>query len=107
MDAVVTARVPVEIKEQGNAKLKSIGATPTELVNAAYRYVLKTGELPRANKHPLAQDGANRSRRLSNQQRSELIASLSAMTLPAASDDTRSFSELLAEARDERYAHLS
>ena len=39
-DAIVTARVPVEIKRQGNAVLKKIGSTPTELVNDAYRDVL-------------------------------------------------------------------
>ena len=42
-DAIVTARVPAEIKKQGNAVLREIGSTPTELVNAAYRYVLKRG----------------------------------------------------------------
>ena len=40
-DAIVTARVPAEIKKQGNAVLREIGSTPTELVNAAYRYVLR------------------------------------------------------------------
>lgn len=45
-DSIVTARVPVEIKRQGNAVLKKIGSTPTELVNAAYQYVLKREELP-------------------------------------------------------------
>ncbi len=46
-DAIVTARVPAEIKKQGNAVLREIGSTPTELVNAAYRYVLKERELPK------------------------------------------------------------
>lgn len=46
MDSVVTARVPVEIKNQGNAALRRIGATPTRLINAAYEYVLATGKLP-------------------------------------------------------------
>ena len=49
MDAVVTARVPVEVKEQGARVLRSIGATPTQLVNAAYSYVLETGTLPCAH----------------------------------------------------------
>lgn len=46
MHAMVTARVPLEIRDQVNAKLRSIGSSPTELVNAAYDYVLATGELP-------------------------------------------------------------
>lgn len=48
MHAMVTARVPVEIRDQVNAKLRAIGSSPTELVNAAYDYVLATGELPDA-----------------------------------------------------------
>lgn len=54
-DAIVTARVPAEIKKQGNAVLREIGSTPTELVNAAYRYVLKERELPK-EASPLAPD---------------------------------------------------
>ena len=49
MHAMVTARVPVEIRDQVNAQLRDIGS-PTELVNAAYDYVLKTGELPDVNR---------------------------------------------------------
>lgn len=47
---MVTARVPLEIRDQVNAKLRSIGSSPTELVNAAYDYVLATGELPDAQR---------------------------------------------------------
>ena len=46
MDSIVTARVPVEIKEQGNEVLARMGSTPTQLVNSAYEYVLRHGELP-------------------------------------------------------------
>lgn len=103
MDAMVTARVPIEIREQGNSILKSIGSSPTELVNAAYDYVLKTGELPLAGNPPCPDTAA---RILSEAQRSELLSSLKEMTLPMP-DANRSFRELLAEARDDRYAHLS
>lgn len=48
MHVVVTARVPVEIRDQVNAHLRDIGSSPTELINAAYDYVLKTGRLPDA-----------------------------------------------------------
>ena len=50
MHAMVTARVPAEIRDQVNAQLRDIGSSPTELVNAAYDYVLKTGELPDVNR---------------------------------------------------------
>ena len=46
MHAMVTARVPLEIRDQVNAKLRSIGSSPT----AAYDYVLATGELPDAQR---------------------------------------------------------
>ena len=49
MHAMVTARVPQEIRDQVNAKLKAIGSSPTELVNAAYDYVLQAGRLPDVN----------------------------------------------------------
>lgn len=49
MHAMVTARVPQEIRDQVNAQLRAIGSSPTELVNAAYDYVLKTGKLPDPN----------------------------------------------------------
>ena len=48
MDAIVTARVPIEIKEQGNAILREIGSSPTKLINAAYNYLLATHALPSA-----------------------------------------------------------
>ena len=50
MDAMVSARVPIEIKQRGDKRLKEIGSTATELVNAAYHYVIEHGELPAA--HP-------------------------------------------------------
>ena len=46
MDPVVTARVPAEVRDQGNAILRQLGATPTELVNAAYEYLLNEKRLP-------------------------------------------------------------
>lgn len=46
MDPVVTARVPAEIRDQGNAILRQLGATPTELVNAAYEFLLHEKRLP-------------------------------------------------------------
>ena len=46
MDAMVSARVPVEIKKRGDSKLREIGSSATELINAAYDYVIKCGKLP-------------------------------------------------------------
>lgn len=52
MDAMVTARVPIEVKEQVNARLREAGSSPTELVNAAYDYYLHCGELPQVFYEP-------------------------------------------------------
>ena len=75
MDAIVTARVPIAVKEQGNAVLREIGSTPTELINAAYRYVLATHELPmeEAKLHRGA-------RRLTPEQRAKLAKRAEIMT---------------------------
>jgi addiction module RelB/DinJ family antitoxin len=43
---IVAARVPGEIREQGNTVLAELGFTPTQLINSAYRYVLEYGRLP-------------------------------------------------------------
>ena len=48
MDSTVSARVPVEIKRQTDGVLKQLGSSTTELINAAYRYVLAYGKLPLA-----------------------------------------------------------
>jgi antitoxin component of RelBE/YafQ-DinJ toxin-antitoxin module len=46
MDAIVTARVPVGVKEEANAILKQIGATTTDLVRAAFDFLLQERKLP-------------------------------------------------------------
>ena len=50
VDAVVTARVPRAVRQHGDDILREMGSTPTKLINAAYDYVLKTGELPDVNR---------------------------------------------------------
>ncbi len=54
MMVTVTARVPAEIRRQGNAVLEQLSATPTELIRTAYEFVLATGQLP------VAKDNAER-----------------------------------------------
>lgn len=48
MDAIVTARVPVEVKRQGNSILQELGVSTTRLINAAYEYLIATRQLPSA-----------------------------------------------------------
>jgi len=53
-ETIVAARVPEEIKQQGNAILAGLGYTPTELINSAYRYVLEFKKLPFESAAPKA-----------------------------------------------------
>ena len=101
MDAIVTARVPVAVKEQVGGVLRDIGSTPSQLVNAAYEYVLAERRLPRAG--ALLDESIPRNRQLTQEQRWRVAAALEAMYVGPVQDD-RSFDEKLREARDERYA---
>lgn len=102
-DSIVTARVPVEIKEQGNAVLKKIGATPTELVNAAYQYVLEHGELPAGRSLPADLAGK---RRILTEERKRLIQDRVRRTtfaVPASYWQGKTDDQLLGEALREKY----
>ncbi len=43
---MVSARVPDAVYESACAKLKEIGSSPSELINSAFDFVLKSGTLP-------------------------------------------------------------
>ena len=106
MDAMVSARVPVEIKKRGDSKLKELGATTTELVNAAYRYVIDNGELPgvkteqspdRPQTKTLSGDAAKAFER----------TWATRAVLEAHDYDGANFKELLNAAREDRYARFA
>lgn len=102
-DAIVTARVPTEIKEQGNAILKKIGSSPTELINAAYRYVLEYEELP--TEVSSLEKVADRHRNLTPEQKAQIKAFIERTTLKAPESwNGKSFDELREEAMRERYS---
>lgn len=46
MDAMVTARVPVETKREANKILEALGMTPSQAINALYEYVATNRQLP-------------------------------------------------------------
>ena len=98
MDATVSARVPVAVKAEGNALLSELGATPSQLINAAYRE--PRGTLER-------QQGQHR--QLSAGQQARIARSLRAMYVgdssPAA--EAPSFKQQLNQARDDRYARFA
>ena len=98
MDAIASARVPVEIKQQGDRKLKEIGSNTTSLINAAYAYLLDVGALPKA---PMKTE----TRSLSVEDAQRLRDFISATTLPMPDSwQEKSYEELYDEAMRERYA---
>ena len=104
MDSIVTARVPAGIKEQGKDVLQKIGATPTDLVNAAYRYVLAKGKLPQVDRNPITH--SDKPRRLSASQKKKLKERVESTTfaVPASYWEGKSDKELLEQALKEKYA---
>ena len=114
MYEMVTARVPGEIRRQGNAVLKEIGATPTQLVNAAYEYVLSKRVLPKATGKPSEPEAAGADdgvmhRQLDIAAAHELAASIDRSTLyvPESFWSGRSYKDILAEGRRIDYEALA
>mgnify|MGYP001092759146 CR=1 FL=1 len=46
MSKMVSARIPDALFDQGSAQLEDLGVTPSELIKAAYEYVVKERALP-------------------------------------------------------------
>lgn len=77
MSTMVTARIPDELYEQGKERLAALGATPSQLMRAAWDYVVQQGEIPTAQK-PVS----NTRRVLTEEQRRDFGAKLRATRLP-------------------------
>lgn len=103
MDAIVTARVPSGIKDQGRTVLEEIGATPTDLINAAYRYVLSERKLPQAENAKTQL--ASGTKMLSKEQREELQQRIRRTTfaVPSSFWADESDDDLLMHALEEKY----
>jgi len=80
-DSIITARIPKEIRDQGDLVLKRIDSSVTELVNSAFEYVIKTGELPSKQRQFNASEKAIR-KFDSAEQREQFIMHLKATSLP-------------------------
>jgi antitoxin component of RelBE/YafQ-DinJ toxin-antitoxin module len=81
-DSTVTARVPKEIREQADAALKRIDSTVTELVNAAFTFVIKTGALPTVAPHVHNSSECRTARQLTPEQQVRFDAFVKATSLP-------------------------
>lgn len=106
MDAMVSARVPVEIKKRGDSTLKAIGSSATELINAAYKYVIEHEELPtgvaqkRTDEPRIKTLSGDAAKRFADRWGKCAV-------LEAQEYDGSNFKELLNQAREERYARLT
>ncbi len=84
MDSIVTARIPVEVKNQVSEVLESLGSNTTQLINAAFEYVLVTGKLPDAHESTTSESSAKgSSRQLSEKDKEELSALFGKISVPA------------------------
>jgi len=92
-NTIVAARVPEEIKQQGNAILASLGYTPTELINSAYHYVLEFRKLPFESAAPKAGRRTLEPKRL--QQIADELELLQVSTYDYSQGGTQGFKEAL------------
>ena len=83
MDSIVTARVPVEVKNQVSGVLESLGSNTTKLINAAFDYVLVTGKLPDANESIQSECSQKDTvRKLSEKNKKELAELFGKISIP-------------------------
>ena len=104
MSHVVTARVPAGIRERGVDVLREIGSNTSELINAAFAYVIQTHELPVSPRNH-ANDG--QATILDEVQRAHLQQVMGTMKVPTpAGWNDVSFEDLFDQAMEYRYANL-
>lgn len=102
MSRMVTARVPDALYEQGALQLEKIGATTSELVKAAFEYVLKEHSLPKK------QASSSKDRTLSKERAQELAKAFQACTLELnIPSDIDYDKQTIREARSARYEALA
>lgn len=104
MDPMVSARVPLELRDQVNEGLRAIGSTPTELINSAYQYFLEHKMLPSDLKTP-----TRGKKRLSAEQMQDLAQSIETTTLQVKEESFKglSYKELLRQELKDRYESLA
>ena len=112
MDSVVTARVPVEVKNQVSEVLESLGSNTTKLINAAFEYVLVTGKLPDAHEGAVSELSARgSSRQVSEKDKEQRSALFGKISIPAPASfwndlGDSSYKEAISEWRPNDYEAL-
>ena len=104
MNPVVTARVPEGVRARGVDVLREIGSSTSELINAAFEYVIKERELPKPRAR---QEDALQPHKISPEQLAQAASFMESVkvSVPAEWEDAP-FEGLLDSAMEERYAHL-
>lgn len=104
MNPVVTARVPEGVRSRGIDVLREIGSSTSELVNAAFEYVIKERRLPKPDAHAA---GTTARRKPSESQLEQLNSFMDGIriSVPESWDNTP-FEELLDEAMEDQHASI-
>ena len=103
MSRMISARVPDALYEQGSIQLEELGASTSELVHAAFEYLLQEHQLPKPTKK-----ASEKKRVLAKDAKGRLKKMFAACTLNAAvPNDIASDKQLAREARGGKYEALA
>lgn len=97
MSKMISARIPDGLYEQGSLQLAKLGATPSDLVKAAFEYLLHEQSLPQK-----AED-ASRDRRLSKEKARALKEAFQACSLGISIPDDVAYAKNIA--RESKVSH--
>lgn len=103
MSKMISARVPDAVFEQASIQLESLGASTSDLVNAAFEYVLSERSLPVVPKKVKANK-----RVLTEKMRKELTSLFKGCTLGVSTPaDVSHDKEIIRKSRTAKYEALS
>lgn len=103
MSKMVSARIPDALYDQGCVQLEQLGATQTQLVRAAFDYLLCNRSLP-----PTSGAAQGKKRALSKEQRDSLASRLAACRLDIRiPNDVAYDKEVIHKAREAKHETLS
>jgi hypothetical protein len=108
MDDIVTARLPQEIKKQGNEVFAQQGTTPSRVINELYAYVVATGELPDLKSKPAAlNSGAPLILTPEMKRKLAIVRDTTSLNIDWGSDIDKPYSQLIEEGRRSAYEALA
>ena len=104
MSTVVTARVPEGVRARGVDILHEIGSSTSELINAAFEYVIKERKLPKPQSQP---HGEPLPRTIGREQLAQATSFMESVRVAVPDTwENAPFEDLLDSTMEERYAHL-